>query len=313
MRPFLFKVSFMNIGMTLCMDHSQYGQSAWIQSLAEGLGITEGTLFEAGAHQPNRISNSRSFLESGWKALLVEASTDNCLKWEKFNHPKASIFNEKISYKHGGLDKILERVDSPFDIDVLFLDIDGAEYQLLHNMSLYRPKIICVEYDNSYPLSIDFVPKFSWNSIESGQCSSTAMYRMMSSKGYIYVNSFFIDHVFISQELLSKFRNLPGYDSWGQKAFSRIAPKNLYQFNRVLLNQPPGKGGKGIEFYQSKLNNLVVNQYYRDASHYFYFLSQFFESFSPFVSYARGKEYFDDYVKQLDSFNNEYADSLFFL
>ena len=45
-------------------------------------------------------------------------------------------------------------------LDVLFLDIDGGEYQLLNGFiaNECRPKIICVEYDNTFPLSIDYVP-----------------------------------------------------------------------------------------------------------------------------------------------------------
>ena len=294
------------------MTYSQYGQSEWILNLAKSLGITEGTVFEAGANNPYNISNSRCFLDQGWKALLVEARTKGCLDWEKFNHPRASIFNRKIRYVNRGLDEILDIVGAPYDLDVLFLDIDGGEHQLLREMSSYRPKIICVEYDNSYPLSIDFVPSFSKNSIESGQCSSIAMFRLMSSMGYVYINTFALDHVFVSQELFNQNSDHPDFKVFGQKAFSRIAPKHLYHFDKVLGSQLEGEGKKGIRFYRNKLNNLVVNQCYRDASHYFHFLSLIFASFGPLILKGRGEEYYEDYANELEAFNEEFVDSLAF-
>lgn len=218
-------------------------------------------------------------IDKDWQAYLVEASSANCKEWEMLNLKNVVVYNKKIDYDHNGLDRLLSEISAPFDIDVLFLDIDGGEYQLLEGMNSFRPKLICAEYDNSYPLSIDFVPRQIRHSVESAQCSSKAMFRLMSEKGYTYVKSFFLDHVFIANEVIHKNQDNPNLQVVGRQAFCKFAPRHLYDFRAVLLNQDAGKGGNGIGFFQTKLQNLVENGYIQEASHYYFMLSQVFHSY----------------------------------
>ena len=70
------------------------------------------------------------------------------------------------------------------------MDIDGSEYLLLEGMKKIRPKFICVEYDDSYPLSIDDIPNAAGHG-RRYQASSLSMFKLMKSMNYLYIQSFF--------------------------------------------------------------------------------------------------------------------------
>jgi hypothetical protein len=207
-----------------------------------------------------------------------------------------------------GLENILKQIHAPLSIDVFFFDIDGGEYQLLNGMNSFRPKFICVEYDNAYPLAIDFVPKQIRHGI---QASSTAMFRLMEEKGYIYIKSFFHDHIFVSQEFF-KSLNISIFHDIGKEAFCKQAPKHLYNFGAVLLYQNENEGNKGIDFYKTKLKHLVANGYVKDAYYFYCMLSQIFYSFKEIVKSVRSANYYQQYVSAYNQFENTYQQDLFY-
>jgi len=203
---------------------SQFGQAEWLLQFSNSIGINHGVVFEAGAHTPKSISNSMCFIEAGWKAILVEAYEDYCNEWRRLQLDNVDVFNIGIKFIDSGLESLLADINAPRNIDIFFLDIDGGEYHLLNGLISYRPKFICVEYDNTYPLSIDFAP----NQIRHGfQASSLATYNLMIGKGYTYVRSFGHDHIFIANELLSRVKDSIQFPM-GKDAFVSSASSHLY-------------------------------------------------------------------------------------
>ena len=293
--------------------YSQFGQSEWILSLLKNSGFTNGSVFEAGAHRYDLISNSRIFIEDGWSAILVEPDAENCYEWKQFVEKngyqnKVKICNLGISYNEKGLENTLEDVNSPYDLDVLFLDIDGGEYHLLKGLELYRPKIICVEYDSSFPLSINFIPR----NIQHGlQASAISFYKLMRSKNYTYIKSFHNDLVFISDEFLPNIKQ-DLFQNIGREAFYKNASSELYQYVFVLLDQDKdGRSpSKGIEFYFDKIEMLIENGYWDDARHFFWFLVLIMNSFAM-IARMKGDQYYEEFIVALVNFKETYEDKLF--
>ena len=245
------------------MQSSQRGQSEYIFSWLESYGIKDGTCFEAGAGSPDWISNSKVFIENGWKAYLVERDQLSCEKWKSLALDNVSIFNTSIPYRQDGLITIFKENKIPQDIDVLFLDIDGGEYQLLEGFISggYRPKVICVEYAYAFPISIDYIPT---SICYQKQASSIAFFRMLSSAGYVYLKTFFQDHIFVDRDFAAKINAIlppPEY-------FYVEAAANIAQFDRVLLCQY--SGDQGVKFYESSLRILMSQRHACTASFYSY-------------------------------------------
>lgn len=286
---------------------SQFGQAEWLLQFSNSIGINHGVVFEAGAHTPKSISNSMCFIEAGWKAILVEAHEEYFNEWRHLQLDNIDVFNIGINYVDSGLESLLADINAPRNIDIFFLDIDGGEYHLLNGLNQYRPKFICVEYDNAYPLSIDFVP----NQIRHGvQASSLAIYKLMISKGYTYVRSFFQDHIFIANELLERAKDSIQFPI-GKDAFVSSASSHLYQFYATLLNQQEDQGGDGVNFFSSKVSILIDNGYLEEAKHYYYLLSQVFHSYGNLARQMRGENYFQKYSFSLEEFDRAYSQYLF--
>jgi hypothetical protein len=281
---------------------SQFGQAEYICNLFSIMGLPTGLVVEVGAHTPKRISNSMCFIQQGWRAVLIEQDSCDCADWIELNLPRATIINATVFYNEGGLEHLLtsNRVDP--EIDVLFLDIDGGELQLLEGLHSYRPKVVCVEYDNSFPLYIDFTPR---SIMHRAQASSTAMFKMMLRKGYSYIRSFFHDHIFVANEFFPRvvsFLEAP----YGRDGFVQEAHNHLYMYHAVLLNQGQDNGDLGVWFYQEKIDALVSNGYIPEARSFYSELRRTFETLDPIIeSYGR-TDYHLKFRQARMSFNSRY-------
>lgn len=199
---------------------SQFGQSEWIYSLLCGMGITTGHIFEAGAHSPNSLSNSKVFLNNGFFCFLVEAIKDFHDEWLKLNNENLLVLNEYLPYVPNALDIIFSRIEIEKQFLVLFLDIDGGEYHLIKALSEFRPKFVCVEVDNSFPINISFVPPIQRHGMQGGQASALAMFDLMRKKDYVYLRSFWQDMIFVDLASLEQLRVLlPQGSKYGLAAF----------------------------------------------------------------------------------------------
>ena len=290
---------------------SQFGQAEWILDLMNSCGVEGGTVFEAGAQSPHEISNSKCFIEAGWNAVLVEAESHHCDEWSKIQNDRIEIYNELIPYTPNSMDTILSRTVRDRKLDVLFLDIDGSEYYQIKHMSQFRPSVICVEYDNSYPLSIDYIPKMLFHSVPSGQASSKATFKLMLQKDYVYIKSFFLDHIFVSQEFYDL--NIE-YFSTRETGIDLFIKKrtHLYNIFNVALYQQEGSGGSGVLFYKEKVMNLIKTDQLPEASSYYHILSNYFHTMIPHVLEKRGEIYLNEFKEALTGFDNTFSKILFF-
>ena len=202
---------------------------------------------------------------------MVEPSDLACNEWKALNLNNIIVKNSYISYTETGLEDILQECGCRKDLEVLFFDIDGGEYQMFKGLASFRPKIVCIEYDNGFPLSINFVPKVIRHHQNGGQASSAAMFHLFRQKRYTYLRSFFQDHIFISDEYLDEIGNLAnlGISTFGRDAFINNASDHLYSYQAVLINQPDNHANDGVNFYATKIESLLDNGYISEARHFF--------------------------------------------
>ena len=286
------------------MQYSQFGQGEYLLYLSSILCETMRTVVDIGAHTPHRLSNSRCFLEAGYKGLLVESNSKYSNDWNNFvleNNIDATVVNKRIEYKNNSIDSLLEEFFEPNEIAVLFLDIDGSEYLLLDGMKKHRPKFICVEYDNSYPLGIDYIPTKPGHG-RRYQASSLAMFKLMKSMNYLYIQSYFQDHIFIDKELYEHLpltsENFPA----GDLHFFRNAPNHLFSYDSVLLNQSENDASLGVNFLASKVHNLIMNGQLIEAQQYFHHLELVLLSYGEVIKAGRSSNYFKAYQKSSSEF-----------
>lgn len=289
---------------------SQFGQDKYVLELLElGLGSTRkhGFIVEAGAASPSHVSNSLLFHQKGYNLKLIEGDAEMAQGWRELKD-NITLLELYIPYRDNAMDWALDQFgDLPADFEALFLDINGGEWQLLNGMKKYRPKVICVEYDNAYPMSIDYVPAFFGYSPETGQASASAFYRMMAEHRYYFVQSFFQDHIYVSEEFLSAILTAKEDFKYGTSHYLETGHEALYSPVAVLCNQEESKPNAGFSFYCDKLRALICDGHINQAAHmYAYVLSHALHA-NNIVTQRRSPEYAAKYQEALQRLVREYS------
>ena len=289
---------------------SQFGQDQYVLNLLDlggGTRVKRGFIVEAGAASPSHVSNSLLFLEKGYSLRLIEGNASMALGWKQVTGD-IKLLECYIPYTDDAMNKSLDRFeDLTSDFDALFLDINGGEWQLLKGMTMYRPKIICVEYDNAYPLSIDYVPSFFGYSPETGQASAQAFHRMLTQKCYYFCKAFFQDCIYVSEEFMPAILSAKIDFQYGTSYYLETSHEALYSPQAVFCNQEDRKPSAGVNFYRDKLRALVNDGHASGAAHmYSYVLSHALSAVNV-IAEKRSPEYAYHYQEALRRFVSEYS------
>lgn len=265
--------------------YSQFGEDGILTKALEVLPDRNQWCVEFGAWDGKYLSTTLLLREKGYSAVLIEGDR------EKFKELKENCDKEVRSIPinclvepqgERSLDAILAKTPIPIDFDLLVIDIDGNDYHVWKGVERYRPRIVCIECNPSFPDDIVFIQSES----ESNQGSSMrAMVELAKEKGYELVatlggNTFFVDRRFFSMYHIedNSLRNLRDWYgsimylsqtykgevyTYGARqliwSHNRLVNQEIMQFERVckrLLNL--GGARKWLYLFFTFLRNKVI-------------------------------------------------------
>lgn len=184
------------------LDTSQNGEDGIIQEilrrLAEHVPL-DGWCSEFGAWDGVYLSNTCHLIRNkNYRAVLIEGDPRRVAKLKE-NFPQTSVtkIQRFVSFEGpDSLDSIFAECDIPKNFDFLSIDVDGVDYFIFESLKIYRPKLICVEFNISIPNAVDWVQPRDMN-VQQG-ASARALVRLGAEKGYTLVastkcNLFFVD------------------------------------------------------------------------------------------------------------------------
>lgn len=167
---------------------------------------------EFGAWDGFHLSNTSSLLKSGYRGVLIEADK------KKFSELKNNCssrnviaLHQRVGFQdHDNLDTILSTTPIPNNFDFLSIDIDGFDYHVWEACKVYRPKIVCIEFNPTMPNSLNYIQPLNEN-IQTGS-SPLALVDLGNRMGYSlvaasYCNLFFQDNLLESEQHLPKDRS----------------------------------------------------------------------------------------------------------
>ena len=159
---------------------SQFGEDGFIAAALKHIGITNRWCFEVGAGDGKWLSNTWSLRQSGWTSVLIESDAERYIKAvSDFTSPNTYLVHEAIG--PDSLDRILEGLGAPIDLDFGSLDIDGQDYYCWQGMTKYKPRLMLVEFSPYGPNPENFIPPLGGE----GQAGINAIIDLGQSKGYI--------------------------------------------------------------------------------------------------------------------------------
>ncbi|OHB73249.1 MAG: hypothetical protein A2Z25_19445 [Planctomycetes bacterium RBG_16_55_9] len=182
---------------------SQNGEDGIIAKIIEALELRQGWFVEFGAWDGVHFSNTKSLADRGWNGVFIEGDPDKYKDLRKNYDNNDKIFTVCAMVSNSGnntLDHLLKKLPIPCNFDVLSIDIDGADYHVWESLNAYKPKIVLIESNQTFPYNVEFVQKEN----EHIGSSALSLYRLGRRKGYKFVCYNVNNCVFVRNDLCEK-------------------------------------------------------------------------------------------------------------
>jgi hypothetical protein len=137
-------------------DYSQWGEDGVLAEIFNRIGTENKWCLECGAADGLFFSNTRTMIEQGWDAVLIESDPDTYERLTRNCSPFGGVkcWNAAVD-RANTLDNILAANGAPADIDLVSIDIDGQDFYALNAMLRFKPRVVVIEYGQGDP---DFLP-----------------------------------------------------------------------------------------------------------------------------------------------------------
>lgn len=182
---------------------SQNGEDGVIAEILNRIGLTNRTFVEFGAESGGEGNCVCLADHRGWSGWFLESDPLQFQQlaakyaWsDRVRTVQSLVMARAVNELFGGL-------GMPPSVDVLSIDIDGADWQVWQALTVVRPRIVVIEYNSAIDPTLAVVPQDSsagWDGTQNFGSSLGALVAVGADKGYdlIYlescgVNAFFLD------------------------------------------------------------------------------------------------------------------------
>lgn len=188
--------------------YSQFGEDGVIEKIFEVIEPANRWCVEFGAWDGIYLSNTcRLVRDLGWHGVLIEGSAQKyaelCENYAGLDnaHPLHAL----VGFERGtdSLDDVLAETECPRDLDLVSIDIDGADYFVWQSIARYRPRVVVIEYNPTIPNDVIFVQDRDMT-IHQG-ASLAAMVELGKRKGYDLVATTLGNAFFVEENLFPAF------------------------------------------------------------------------------------------------------------
>lgn len=182
--------------------YSQNGEDGIIKKLLEDLDIKKGTLVEFGAWDGVYLSNVCNLYRAGnFKAILIEGDPAKVSEYKGAleNVSLHNFFVKPNREDQNSIDNILKKIgyeDEGEDLVLMSIDIDSSDYYIMESITEYKPIIIVIETNISFP------PGSKFKSYDKG-CSLDSVWDLGKKMGYSVV-AYTSNAILVRNEYLEK-------------------------------------------------------------------------------------------------------------
>lgn len=173
---------------------------------------------DVGAWDGKHLSNTYHFISNhGYGSVLIECDKKKFkeLKRNTNRFENQFLVNKFINFEgESDLDSILKTTPVPNNFDLLSIDIDGMDYYIWESLTLYRPKLVIIEFNPTIPAYVNFIQSKSF-AVKHGS-SSMALINLGLSKGYVLIAKTHCNLIFMAEH----FANSIDFDKTAIKAES---------------------------------------------------------------------------------------------
>lgn len=183
---------------------SQCGEDGVLEDAFAALEIERGTCVEVGAWDGKVHSNTYNLIANrGWSGVLIESDRVRfeALQETYRDRPDVTKLNRTVGFTSPDLmDEILAETPLPRNFDLLSLDIDGNDYHVFAAMKMFRPKVVLIEFNPSFPNDFRFVQAADARCSQGS--SLLAITELAEEKGYELAGTTLCNGLYVRRELL---------------------------------------------------------------------------------------------------------------
>lgn len=193
---------------------SQNGEDGIIAEIFSRIGVQNRYFVEFGVG--DGLENNTTFLlNQGWRGCWIEGDSASVRKIQ--NHFSRVIATGDLRVQQAfitaeNINQLLTRLDVPETFDLLSVDIDRNTFHVWQAIERFKPRVIVVEYNATFPPEIDWAIDYAsdrvWNYTCHFGASLKAFEKMGAARGYSLVgcdfsgtNAFFVKNT----EPITKF------------------------------------------------------------------------------------------------------------
>lgn len=182
---------------------SQNGEDGVIGEIMATIGAMSRTFVEFGV-QDGREGNCVALADvRGWSGWFLEPDPEPFLSLAgKYAYnDRVRTAQEKLTA--GNVNELFRNLGVPTVVDVMSIDIDGADYLVWQALEAVRPRVLVIEYNSALPPDQAWVPRdplAPWDGTQNFGSSLGTMLVVAQEKGYDLVhcesagvNAFFVD------------------------------------------------------------------------------------------------------------------------
>lgn len=173
--------------------YSQSDEDGIIEEVFRRIGIESRVFVDFGA-ETGTENNSRYLLAQGWRGLWIEFLPQYAPVIRE-DH-KEALSSGQLKFVEAGvtaenINDLIRNAGITGEVDFLSVDIDGNDFHVFEAIDVIRPRVVCLEHNQSYVPPTDWVmpynPEHRWTGDAMYGASIVALERLARSKGYILV------------------------------------------------------------------------------------------------------------------------------
>jgi hypothetical protein len=240
---------------------SQFGEDGVVEKIFEVIEPGPKFAVEFGAYDGVNNSNMRNLVVNhGWSSFQIEGDPKRAadLARNYKDYPGTRSINAWVW--PGNIEILFEENGVPRDLDFMVVDIDSNDYYVWRAIHDFRPKVVMIEMNLSFPppqkMVVDYHPMNYWDQTYYHGASLQSLYELGKKKGYelIYQMSYGPNVFFVLEEYFDRF----GIEDNSPEALYRPLPK------KALEGQNVKWGRNGVPWPEGKetltWDNLVIEK-----------------------------------------------------
>lgn len=202
--------------------YSQNGEDGIIEELFARIGTTNRLCVEFGVSDGLQCMSRHLLVNHGWSGLLIEADPDCfCRLAQHFGHaPGVKLCHSRVTKEN--IAPLFRENGVPDEFDFLSIDIDGNDYWVWQALHEWKPRVIVIEYNASFPppqkMVIAYDPDFRWDGTSHFGASLSSLAELGKRLGYALIgtDTCGVNAFFLRRDLLEVSR------------FAELSPEQAY-------------------------------------------------------------------------------------